>query len=168
MPDGTGPLLRVPLEEDAVAWHQLFHDPEVMRYIGTGLVRDLAWYEALVGRQQQLARDSGLCLFSVVVDGVVIGFAGVQPWAAAWGPTGELEIGWRLGRAHWGRGRATTAARAVVELARSAGAPRLVALVHEANAASLAVAHRLGMAPEDLLISPEGTRVRQLGLLLGG
>ncbi|RZU32958.1 GNAT family N-acetyltransferase [Blastococcus saxobsidens] len=167
MPERTGPLLRVPLDEDAVAWHRLFDDPEVMRYIGTGLVRDLPWYEAFVGRQQQLARDSGLCLFSLVVDSEVVGFAGVQPWGADWGPTGELEIGWRLGRAHWGRGRATTAARAVVQRARSAGVPHLVALVHEANAPSLAVAHRLGMAPEDLLVSPEGLRVHQLGLRLG-
>ena len=168
MPDGTGPLLRVPLDDDAGAWHRLFDDPEVMRYIGTGLVRAPAWYETFVRRQQQLARDSGLCLFSVVADDEVIGFAGVQPWGADWGPTGELEIGWRLGRAYWGRGHASAAARLVVERARSAGLPRLVALVHAENAASLAVARRIGMTPESELTSPEGVPVRQLGVALGG
>ena len=159
-------MLRVPLDDDAGTWHRLFDDPEVMRYVGTGLVRDLPWYEAFVGRQQRLAAATGLCLFSVVVDGAVVGFAGVQPWQHGWGPAGEPEIGWRLGRAHWGRGSATAAARAVVERARSAGLPRLVALVHEENAASLAVGRRLGMTPERLLTSPEGTRVHQLGLVL--
>ena len=161
-------MLRVPLDDDAGTWHRLFDDPEVMRYVGTGLVRDLPWYEAFVQRQQQLAADTGLCLFSVVVDGAVVGFAGVQPWTQDWGPAGEPEIGWRLGRPHWGRGHATAAARAVVERARSAGLPHLVALVHERNAASLAVAGRVGMVPEAVLTSPEGTRVHQLGLRPAG
>src|SRR3712207_6109635 len=69
MPDPDGLLLRVPLDEDAAAWHRLFGDPEVMRYVGSGLVRDLRWYEEFVRRQQQLATGTGLCLFSVVVDG---------------------------------------------------------------------------------------------------
>ena len=158
--------LRVPTAEDAATWCELFDDPQVMRFIGTGEVRDRAYYEDLVAEEQQLAEATGLCLFSVVVDGVVVGFAGVHTWSRPWGPTGQPEIGWRLGRPHWGRGYATEAAHAVVERARAQGLPHLVAMIQSANTASFAVAHRLGMTLERELVSPEGTPVHQLGLSL--
>jgi RimJ/RimL family protein N-acetyltransferase len=158
--------LRVPTTEDVPAWTALFDDPEVMRFIGTGEVRDRAYYEHLVGEEQQLAEATGLCLFSVVADGEVVGFAGVHTWSRPWGPTGQPEIGRRLGRSYWGRGYATEAARMAVELARAQGLPHLVALVQAGNAASVAVARRLGMALEREHVSPEGTPVLQFGLSL--
>ena len=157
--------LRVPTDDDAAAWTALFDD-EVMRFIGNGEPRDHAYYVGLVERQRSLAADSGLCLFSVVVDGSVAGFAGVHPWSHDWGPTGQPEIGWRLGRAFWGRGLATEAARAAVERARAAEVPQLISMIHESNAASFRVARKLGMATEAVLVSPEGNRVHQLGLPL--
>jgi RimJ/RimL family protein N-acetyltransferase len=158
--------LRVPTDADAASWTTLFDDDEVMRFIGNGQRRDHAYYVSLVERQRSLAADSGLCLFSVVVDGEVAGFAGVHPWSHEWGPTGLPEIGWRLGRAFWGRGVATQAARAMVERARAAEVPRLISMIHESNAASFRVARKLGMATEDVLVSPEGNPVHQLGLAL--
>ena len=160
--------LRVPTDEDADAWTELFDDPAVMRHIGTGEVRDREWYGAFVQRQQQLAATTGLCLFSVLVDGSVAGFAGVQPWSHPWGPTGELEIGWRLGRRHWGRGTATAAARVVLGLARQRGVPHLVAVVHAENAASLAVARKLGLVEEAVLRAPSGAVVHQYGTTPAG
>ncbi len=159
--------LRVPTAEDATVWTALFDDPEIMRFVGTGKVRDHAYYVDLVARQQQLAEATGLCLFSVVGDAGVVGFAGVLPWERPWGPRGELEIGWRLGRAHWGRGYATEAAGSVVALARERGVSHLVAMIREGNAASVAVASRLGMTLERDVRSPEGTAVHEFGLLLG-
>ena len=156
--------LRVPTDEDAATWTALFDDDEVMRFIGNGRRRDLAYYVGLVERQRSLAADSGLCLFSVVVDREVAGFAGVHPWSHDWGPTGLPEIGWRLGRAFWGRGLATQAARAAVERARVAELPQLISMIHESNAASFGVAGKLGMTTEAVLVSPEGNRVHQLGL----
>ncbi len=165
MPELT---LRIPASEDAGTWCELFDDAEVMRYIGDGEVRDHAYYVGLVERQRSLAESTGLFLFSVVVDGQVVGFAGVQPWGHPWGPVGEPEIGWRLGRTFWGRGHATEAARAAVQRAREAGVGHLIAMIHEANAASFGVARRLGMALERVLTSPDGARVHQLGLRLPG
>jgi RimJ/RimL family protein N-acetyltransferase len=158
--------LRVPTDEDAAIWTALFDDDEVMRFIGDGELRDHAYYVGLVERQRSLAADSGLCLFSVVVDGGVAGFAGVHPWSHGWGPTGLPEIGWRLGRAFWGRGLATSAARAVVERARAAEVPRLISMIHEANAASVGVARKLGMTTGAVFVSPDGNRVHQLELAL--
>jgi RimJ/RimL family protein N-acetyltransferase len=158
--------LRVPTDEDAARWTALFDDDEVMRFIGDGERRDHAYYLGLAERQRSLAADSGLCLFSVVVEGRVAGFAGVHPWSHDWGPTGLPEIGWRLGRAFWGRGLATQAARTVVERARAAEVPQLISMIHESNAASFAVARKLGMVTGAVLVSPEGNRVHQLGLAL--
>jgi RimJ/RimL family protein N-acetyltransferase len=158
--------LRVPTDEDAAVWTALFDDDEVMRFIGDGERRDHAYYVGLVERQRSLAADSGLCLFSVVIDGEVAGFAGVHPWSHEWGPTGLPEIGWRLGRPFWGRGHATRAARAVVERARAAEVLRLISMIHESNTASFGVARKLGMATEDVLLSPKGNRVHQLALTL--
>lgn len=156
--------LRVPTDEDAASWTALFDDDEVMRFIGNGDRRDHAYYVGLVERQRSLADDSGLCLFSVLVEGRVAGFAGVHPWSHDWGPTGLPELGWRLGRPFWGRGHATQAARAVVERARGAEVPRLISMIQEGNAGSFGVARKLGMATEAVLTSPEGNRVHQLAL----
>ncbi len=147
-----GLTLRVPTTGDAVEWHRLFHDPVVMRSVGDGRLRDLAWYEEFVARQQELAERTGLCIFTVVVDGVVAGFTGVQPWTQDWGPVGTPELGWRLGRVFWGRGHATTAARAVVRLAREHRVDRVVSLIHAENGRSVAVARRLGIKIEIELV----------------
>ena len=56
------------------------------------------------------------------------------------------EVGWWLGRAFWGRGVASRAARAVV--ARAFEDPqiaRVVAPIHAGNERSMAVARRAGM-----------------------
>ncbi len=168
MSRGDRVQLRVPTAQDASAWTALFDDPEVMRYVGTGEVRDHAYYADLVARQQRLAESTGLCLFSLLTDGRTVGFVGVHPWERPWGPHGMPEIGWRLGRAYWGRGYATEGARAVLGLARERGLPRLVSMIHAGNAASAAVATRLGMTLERELVSPDGARVHQFGLSLAG
>jgi RimJ/RimL family protein N-acetyltransferase len=62
-------------------------------------------------------------------------------------PSGEIEIGWHLGREYWGMGYASEAARAVVEYGFrvNPAIPRLLALVYSANVASQKVAKNVGM-----------------------
>ena len=165
----TGPVsLRVPTDEDAEVWAELFDDPVVMRFVGTGEIRDRDWYRAFVRRQQELAESTSLCLFSVLAGGEVAGFAGIQPWTHPWGPIGELEIGWRLGRRFWGSGHATAAGREGLGLARQRGVRNVVALIHAENAASLAVARKLGLTEEAVLQAPDGAPVHQYGTTLTG
>lgn len=58
----------------------------------------------------------------------------------------EIEVGYRLGRAHWGRGYATEAVIAVRDYSFNVlGLPRLVALVDPMNVASIRVAKKAGM-----------------------
>jgi RimJ/RimL family protein N-acetyltransferase len=76
-------------------------------------------------------------------DGSLLGFVGLGAHPAA---PGDVEIGWRLVRAAWGRGIATEAALAVRDLAfDDLALPRLVSVAQPENAASLAVMRRIGM-----------------------
>ncbi|MGW8328120.1 GNAT family N-acetyltransferase [Streptomyces sp. NPDC055897] len=137
--------LRVPTEEDAYAWHRVFDDPEVMEFHG-GRAAEVSVYEELTARQRKHDAEHGFCLWTMLdEDDEVIGFTGAQPWPHEWGPAGEIEIGWRLARSHWGRGYATAAARATLSRVRAAGVPHVVAMVHPHNTRSVAVAERLGM-----------------------
>lgn len=152
LPDVT---LRVPTDEDAFAWHRIFADPEVMEFHG-GRAAELSVYEELTARQRRHDAELGFCLWTMVgPEGEVLGFTGAQPWTREWGPTGEIEIGWRLGRAHWGRGYATTAALATLERVRAAGVSHLVAMVRADNERSIAVTRRLGMELAERFPHPE-------------
>ncbi|MFE9453614.1 GNAT family N-acetyltransferase [Streptomyces sp. NPDC006739] len=146
--------LRVPTHEDAFAWHRVFDDPEVMEFHG-GRPAALSVYEELTARQRRHDAERGFCLWSMLDEaGEVIGFTGAQPWPQEWGPSGETEIGWRLGRAYWGQGYATAAARETLERVRAAGVHDVVAMIRPGNARSIAVARRLGMEPAETYTHP--------------
>ncbi|MFE9563665.1 GNAT family N-acetyltransferase [Streptomyces sp. NPDC006487] len=151
--------LRVPTDEDAHAWHRVFHDPDVMEFLGGPA--ELSFYEEITARQRMHDARLGFCLWTLLdADGEVIGFTGAQPWPAEkeWGPVGEIEIGWRLGRSAWGRGYAYAAALATLERVRGAGVPDVVAMIDDANVRSIAVAERLGMTLTDRIPRPGGQR----------
>ena len=146
--------LRVPTDEDAVAWHRLFDDPDVMEFHG-GKSAELSVYEELTARQRRHDAELGFCLWTMVDEsGQVIGFTGAQPWPQQWGPTGEIEIGWRLGREFWGKGYATAAAQMTLERLRAAEVPSVVAMVLAGNKRSIAVTRRLGMHLAEVFTTP--------------
>ncbi|MGW5847026.1 GNAT family N-acetyltransferase [Streptomyces sp. NPDC055254] len=161
--------LRVPTDEDAHAWHRAFDDPDVMEFLGGPA--ELSFYEEITARQRMHDAQLGYCLWTLLdEEGTVIGFTGAQPWPRekAWGPVGEIEIGWRLARSAWGRGYAYAAALATLERVREAGVPRVVAMINDANARSIAVAERLGMPLAERFLLPGGTRYgRRYELALG-
>ncbi|MFJ8821540.1 GNAT family N-acetyltransferase [Streptomyces sp. NPDC102467] len=148
--------LRVPTHEDAFAWHRVFDDPDVMEFHG-GASAELSVYEELTARQRRHDAEHGVCLWTMT-DGSrqVIGFTGAQPWPHAWGPAGEIEIGWRLGRAYWGQGYATAAALATLERVRASGIGSVVAMVDALNERSIAVTRRLGMERTETFVTPSG------------
>ncbi|WP_411576941.1 GNAT family N-acetyltransferase [Streptomyces sp. SCSIO ZS0520] len=150
--------LRVPTDEDAYAWHRVFADPEVMEFHG-GRSAELSVYEELTARQRRHDAERGFCLWTMLgPGGEVLGFTGAQPWPHSWGPAGEIEIGWRLGRDYWGRGYATAAAETTLERLRAAGVGRVVAMVDARNARSVAVTRRLGMELAETFLTPVSRR----------
>ncbi|MFG3117068.1 GNAT family N-acetyltransferase [Streptomyces sp. NPDC048197] len=151
--------LRVPTDEDALHWHRVFNDPEVMEFHG-GAPAELSFYEELTARQRRHHAELGFCLYTLLdpADGAVMGFTGAQPWPRDWGPVGEIEIGWRLGRAYWGKGYATTAATTALETVRTAGVRHVVAMIDARNTRSIAVTRRLGMHHAETLLRPVSER----------
>ncbi len=66
--------------------------------------------------------------------GAVVGDCGLQPLEL---PSPDVELGYRLGRRHWGRGLATEAATACLRTRfEKLGLNRIVAVAHPDNAAS--------------------------------
>ena len=83
----------------------------------------------------------GMWIAEVAATGEVIGHAGLQRLA----DSDDVELGYYLGRAAWGQGYATEAARACLEHGfRTCGLPRIVAVVRTGNDASRRVLGKLG------------------------
>ncbi len=140
-------VLRAPGEADLDAYAAIVADPQVMRYVGQNvpLDRGRAWRELAMFRGGWALHGFGQWIVERSADGVLLGRAGL--WRPPDWP--GLEVGWTLGREHWGRGYASEAARAAVAWARrELGVAHLIALIHPDNARSIRVAERLGFALE--------------------
>lgn len=72
----------------------------------------------------------------------VVGCIGLQP-----NESGETELGYWVGRAHWNRGYASEAARGVLEVAQLLGHERIEAGHFTDNPASGRVLRKIGFAP---------------------
>ncbi len=104
--------------------------------------REASWRSLAAHIGHWTLRGYGQWALERRADGRLIGRAGL------WNPEGwfGVEVGWKLDRDAWGQGYATEAAWAAVEWAwRSLDVDRLISAIDPANAASLAVATRLGM-----------------------
>ena len=122
-----------------------FGDPEVMRYVGSErrpLTGDAVKVFLRTAGDHWARHGFGLLAVVERATGTVIGEAGLQVLEA--GP--DIELGYTLSRAAWGRGYATEAARAVVRWAFAGlRLERVVAVADPANASSLHVLDKLGM-----------------------
>ncbi|MCA9716193.1 MAG: GNAT family N-acetyltransferase [Myxococcales bacterium] len=137
-------VLRPFSPDDAPYAHPVFADPEVMRYAAGPPDADLATTAARLDRYIALQRARGFSKW-VAWDresGEYLGDAGLTVLAE----TGELELGYRLARRHWGRGLATELARAWLTRALDElQLGRVIAFADPANAASVRVMEKLGM-----------------------
>ena len=135
-------LRLLPLDaDDAELLLPVYADPEVTEYFENRFT-DIEGVRAAV--KQRITRDvpAGMGTWLIQFEGTVIGHAHLWP---ARNPAGIVEIGWTIGKAHWGKGIATEAARAVIEHGfRRLGVPAIFAVVHRDNAASLRVTRKLG------------------------
>jgi RimJ/RimL family protein N-acetyltransferase len=147
-------LLRAPHADDAPAYHEIWSDPETTRFVGGTKTREEA--EAMIERTTCHWEWYGLGLFTLERkdDARVLGRAGLLLWDPLRWVNGfrerledpvETEIGWTLGREHWGRGYATEAATACRDWALGElGLERLISLIARPNTASIRVAEKIG------------------------
>ena len=122
----------------------LWSDPEIGRWIG-GAHGDLAQTRELIDAHLRNQERHGFSQWAVEEreGGALVGEVGLQPLEHL-GP--EIEIGWVIARRAWGRGYATEAARAWLDVAFGPlGLDAVLATVLPQNAASHRVAQRLGM-----------------------
>ena len=131
-------------DHDAI--HAVYADPEVMRYVGHGAHRTLAETAGALRVYGDVLAHRGYSFLAVTErrTGALLGDGGLHPLAGV-GP--DVELGYTLARAAWGRGYATELGRALVEHAFTVlRVPRVVAQVEPANAASRRVLAKLGMS----------------------
>lgn len=120
---------------------QLHRDPQVGRYFG-GAWSDEKVREAVAEFAAEHAERGHSKWLAFTHDGAFVGRAGVS----VWDHTGELELGYALLPAYWGRGLATEAARAVAAYAfRVTEVDHLIGFTHLQNVASQRVLERIGM-----------------------
>ncbi len=139
-------LLRRWGPEDRDAFAALNADPAVMEHFPSVLSR--AESDALADRIEQFHAERGYGLWAVEVPGVTpfVGFTGlaVPRFEAHFTPA--IEIGWRYAAAHWGKGYATEAARAVLaEAFEHLDINEIVSFTVPGNLPSRAVMERIGM-----------------------
>ena len=104
-------MLVAPDMDDCDALCRLWSDPETMRYIGAGGTWSREQVVERIERAIGMQRDRGMTFWTVVEkdSDEVIGQGGLVPIEFN---GSEIELGYRLGRAHWGKGYATEIARA--------------------------------------------------------
>lgn len=131
--------------EDAEAFHTIWGDPEVIWWGHRGSPEATRSFMIDVTARSPLGRfDLGWWLLLDRRTGDVVGDGVLQPVPRQ---PAEIEIGWHLARAHWGRGYATEAGRRLLEYAfETAGLDVVVADIAFTNTRSISLARRLGMS----------------------
>jgi RimJ/RimL family protein N-acetyltransferase len=140
-------LLRPGWAEDAPALARAIADEQVVRNLATA-----PWPFALEDAEAFLAapRDPAMPSFLITerrTDGPpqIVGACGLGRR-----PSGAVELGYWVGRQHWGKGFATEAGRALVDIAKALKLPRLEASHFLDNPASGRVLEKLGFKPTGL------------------
>ncbi|MEO7453357.1 MAG: GNAT family N-acetyltransferase [Fimbriimonadales bacterium] len=132
-------------ETDLEDAFRIYSNPEVMRYLGS-TPAPIPDREKMMERMQfwkERDRDllPGLGFWAIEREGVAIGSVILRPLPN----DTKVEVGWHLGREHWG-GYATEAARGAIARGFTvAGLDEIFCIIYPENTASVRVAERLGL-----------------------
>jgi RimJ/RimL family protein N-acetyltransferase len=154
-------------DEDRKAFAAMNSDARVMEFFPDSLSRIES--DAMIERIEEHFGKHGFGLWAIEVPDVapLVGFAGltIPRFSAHFTPC--VEVGWRLGFEHWGRGYATEAARLALGYGFGAlGLSEVVSFTSATNHRSRAVMERLGMRRDpaddfDHPAMPEGHPLRR-------
>lgn len=139
-------LLRGWRPSDRAPFAALNGDPVAMEHFPRAMTREAsdAFADHIAARLDQ--RGWGLWAVEVPGEADFIGFVGLNEATFPAAFTPAVEVGWRLGREHWGRGYATEAARAsVADGFERLGLAEIVSFTTPANRRSRSVMEKLGM-----------------------
>lgn len=138
---------------DVPAAHLIYSDPDVMRFVGHGAVSSITGTESMVRQYMAHQRTHGFGFWAVTdrATGVLIGDAGLARTV-----DGEVEMGYTLAKAWWGRGLGTQAASLCVDAARGPlGVTSLRSLVEAPNLPSRHVLEKLGFEQDGVTMAFE-------------
>jgi RimJ/RimL family protein N-acetyltransferase len=141
-------LLRGWRDDDLDTLAAINADPEVMRYILDGSVRDRRQSADGLRRMKREWEELGYGRYAVEVHatGQLIGWAGLAIPDFLPSVMPAVEIGWRLARSSWGHGYATEAATAALRFGfEQAGLDRVISIRHLENDRSARVMEKLGL-----------------------
>ena len=139
-------ILRPRTAEDFEACRVMDGDPEVIRYVGAPW-SNAEEHLAFLRRRLATVFPPGLGYWTIVPKDDPAGFLGWVMLCPCDVAGAEVEIGWRLPRAAWGRGYASEAAAPILQQGfRTADFSWVVADIHPANPASMRVAEKIGLA----------------------
>jgi RimJ/RimL family protein N-acetyltransferase len=167
MPVAMVPILttaRLRLRElrttDFEAFARIHADAEVMRFLGGVASPAESWRKLAMLVGHWYLRGFGMWAVESLATGELVGRVGFHQ------PEGwpDFELGWTIGREHWGQGYATEAAQAAlaygfVKMSRA----HVISLIHPQNVRSIAVARRLGESYEGDFVL-DGTLVHVFGI----
>ncbi|MFI9150568.1 GNAT family N-acetyltransferase [Streptomyces sp. NPDC053367] len=154
-------ILRRWREDDVAPMAAVNADPEVMRWIRDGSVRDEQQTRDGIRGWESEWESRGFGLFAVEIrsTGELAGFTGLSVPAYLPEVLPAVEVGWRLARSHWGQGLATEAAAAAVRFGfEERGLERIVSIAQVGNVASERIMTKLGMRLACEAVSPTGGR----------
>ncbi|MEU0527359.1 GNAT family N-acetyltransferase [Streptomyces niveus] len=151
-------LLRRWTDDDLAPMAEINSDPEVMRWIGDGSVRDLDETAEDIERWEEEWDEEGFGLFAVelLASGELIGSVGLSVAGELPEVLPDVEISWRLGTQFWGQGYASEAAQAVLEFAlQDRGLDRVVAVTRLGDEQSENVLRKLDLVLDRETKHPE-------------
>lgn len=139
-------ILRDWREEDREPFAVMCADGDVMRHFPATLSRNES--DALIDRINTHIDEHGFGLWAMerTKDGALLGFTGIQFVRLESPILGDVEIGWRLDKRHWGKGYAREAAEASLDwFWRNTDHDRVVSMTISDNEPSWGLMQRIGL-----------------------
>ena len=135
-------MLRPPLPEDIDGFTEFYGDPQTMHFLGGSPLSRAEAYRSMCMYAGAFAL-SGVSMFSVIERASDKWIGRLGPWSPEGWP--GTEVGWGLVRSAEGKGFATEATIAAMDYAVDVlGWTRIIHTIDPENAASIALAKRLG------------------------
>lgn len=138
-------ILREIIIDDFHELYRMNSDPEIMKYVGDGSIRD---HQQMINELEMLishyTRKPGLGIWATILKdtNTFVGASGL----VYYDNTPEIEVGYRMLKEHWNKGYATEASFGLLKYGfETLRLNKIVSSAHVENAASRRVMEKIGM-----------------------